>query len=153
MLAEAFISKVFHCLPCIGDWNGIEDDVSLVISWEWAVLLIDNEGCWVVHQKEIDIVQLKIFESLTEGWLHKVWAMLGAPELGCDPEIFTLDLSFLKDFLEGLTNDVFVAIATSAVNVAIASNFNCVFDCIDQGFVLWGLPGTEANLWDGLHTK
>jgi hypothetical protein len=98
-----------------------------------------------VNEIEVEIVELEVTKRLLAGGDYVLFSVLVVPELGRDPELFTLDAG-THDELKRLTDQVFVAVDGGAVEVAIAERGgvrNCGGNRGMRNVV--GAEGTEAN--------
>ena len=68
---------------------------------------------------EIQIVELKIFERLFEGWYYILFSMFIVPQLGGDPELIARNASIEYD-PQRAADQMLVAINSCAVEMTIA---------------------------------
>lgn len=93
-----------------------------------------------MHEVEVNVVQTEHLQTLVQTFFDS--GMVGAPELGCDKDIFALDAR-LERLGKTLANLCLVAIDIGAVNVSVAA-----LECVSDGFCYFArrtLPCSETG--------
>lgn len=97
-----------------------------------------------MHQIQINIVQTQVLQGSLETLLDA--GVVRAPQLGSDEQILALDNASVNGLLDTLADLVLIAIAQSAVNVAVARLNGVAHGA--SNLARRGLPGTQAQSRD-----
>ncbi|KAH3662179.1 hypothetical protein OGAPHI_005427 [Ogataea philodendri] len=93
-------------------------------------------GKRIMHQIQVNVIQLELFQALLQSRQHILWSVVGIPQLRGDKDIFTVDAAVL----DSIAHLGLIAVDGGSVDVLVAV-FQGVLDSKSH-LVGLGLPGS-----------